>query len=59
MEVYLSSLGFDVWMSLVNGCPSKVNPPTSPEEKRRNECNDEAMKAILSGLSNGFFLTSG
>lgn len=51
MEVYLSFLGFDVWISIVNGCPSKVSPSTDPKEERRNKCNDESMETILSGLS--------
>lgn len=51
MEVYLSSLGFDVWMLVVNGCPSKVSPPIDSAEERRNWCNNVAMKAILTGLS--------
>lgn len=51
MEVYLSTLGFDVWMSVVNGLPRNVCPPTVFEEERRCMCNEEAMKAIFSGLT--------
>lgn len=51
MEIYLSSLGFDIRMSVVNGYPSKVSPPTGPEAKRRNGCNVETINVILNGLS--------
>lgn len=42
-------------MSVVNGCLGKVNPPTGPKEERRKICNDEAMEAILSGISSDVF----
>lgn len=50
MEVYLSYVGFDVWMSIINGCPSKVSPPTDSDAERRNQCHEVAIKAILYGL---------
>lgn len=50
MEVYLFSLGFDVWMLAVNGLSSPISPPASPNAERRYEWNTEAMKVILSGL---------
>lgn len=51
MEVYLSSLGFDVWMSVVNGLSSLVSPPSGPNLVRKYECNSKEMKAIFNGLS--------
>lgn len=51
MELYLSSLGYDVQMSVVNGLSSPASPPISPGIERRYECNVEEMKAILSRLS--------
>lgn len=51
MEVFLSSLGFDVWMSAVNGLPRNVIPPCGSKDERSCICNEEAMKAIVSGLT--------
>lgn len=35
MEVYLSTLGYDVWMLVVNAYSIPICPPTDLEEKRR------------------------
>lgn len=51
MEVYLSVLGYDVWMFVVNGYSTPTSPHVDPEAKIIYDCNAEAMKAILSGLS--------
>lgn len=49
-EVYLSSLGYDVWISVMDGYSVFVTPPTNPNVKREYECNVEAKKVILNGL---------
>lgn len=52
MESYLSSLGFDVWMSAVNGYIMPTTPLTDLADKREYENNAKAKNAILCGLSN-------
>ncbi|GLJ07858.1 hypothetical protein SUGI_0075690 [Cryptomeria japonica] len=55
METYISSLGFDVWMSVKNGYVVPNAPPTNLDAKKKYENNAKAKHAILSGLSgNGF-----
>lgn len=51
MKTYIMSLGFDVYMSLVNGYTPPSQPPTDPDGKRAFENNAKAMNAILCGLS--------
>lgn len=52
MKTYLSSLGYDVWMSVKNGYTIPATPPTDPDAKREYDHNSKAKHAILSGLSN-------
>ncbi|XP_059077935.1 uncharacterized protein LOC131876528 [Cryptomeria japonica] len=51
----MSSLGFDVWMSIKNGyiVPST---PTNPDAKREYENSAKAKNTILSGLSDTEFI---
>lgn len=56
METYLSSLGCDVWMLVVNGYTVLNNPPIEPDAKREYENNDKAKNDILSGLSENYLL---
>lgn len=51
MEVYFSSLGYDVLMSIKNGYSVPTTPPTQPNTKIKYERNVEAKKVYLSGLS--------
>ncbi|XP_059070783.1 uncharacterized protein LOC131860394 [Cryptomeria japonica] len=50
METYLSSVGYDVWMSVKNGYTVPTTP-TNLDAKREYEHNTKAKHAILSGLS--------
>lgn len=50
------SLGFDVWMSLVNGYTPPSNPPTDTDGKKAFENNAKTMNAILCGLSESVFV---
>lgn len=50
IEVYLFSLGYDIWMLVINGLSRSDSSPTDLEAKRRSKCNVEAMNSILSGL---------
>lgn len=52
MEVYLSTLGYDIWKSVINGYFVSASPPIDPKAKIRYECNAKSMKAILNWLSN-------
>lgn len=56
METYLSSLGCDVWILVVNGYTVPNNPPPDLDAKREYENNAKAKNVILSGLfDNKFF----
>lgn len=56
METYISSLGFDVWMSIKNKYVVPSVPPTDPDAKKEYEINVKTKHAILSGLSNNEFV---
>ncbi|XP_059066138.1 uncharacterized protein LOC131857504 [Cryptomeria japonica] len=50
MEIYLFG-GYDVWMLFVNGYSIPTCPPIDPKEKTKYECNVEAKKTILGGIT--------
>ena len=52
MDVYLQSLGVDIWNSLVNGNINLETTPTEPIDRRLYEYNVNARNAILFGLEN-------
>lgn len=56
MQTYISSLGFDVWMSVKNGYTFPSVPPTDRDAKKGYENNVKAKHVILSGLSNNEFV---
>lgn len=56
METYLSSLGFDVWMSVKNGYTIPSVPPIDLNAKKEYENNAKAKHAILSGLFDNEFV---
>ncbi|KAJ4975863.1 hypothetical protein NE237_000969 [Protea cynaroides] len=52
MEIYIGSLGFDVWASIENGyTPHDTNAPTIVD-KKNFENNRKALNAIQGGLTN-------
>ena len=50
MEVYLQSLGVDIWNSLVNGNTNLETIPIEPTHKIIYEYNVKARNAILCGM---------
>lgn len=56
METYLSSLGFDVWMSVVNRYIVPATPPTNLDAKKEYVYNSKENNAILGGLSEKEFV---
>ncbi|GLJ50348.1 hypothetical protein SUGI_1072690 [Cryptomeria japonica] len=56
METYISSLAFDVWMSIKNGYVVPSFPLTDPDAKKEYENNAKSKHAILSGLSDNEFV---
>ncbi|GLJ55711.1 hypothetical protein SUGI_1196750 [Cryptomeria japonica] len=56
METYISSLGFDVWISVKNGYVVPSVPRTDPDAKKEYENNAKAKHVILSGFSNKEFI---
>ncbi|XP_057821105.2 uncharacterized protein LOC131033831 [Cryptomeria japonica] len=56
IKAYIMSLGFDVWMSIVNGYTLPSQPPTDLDGKRAFESNAKTMNAILCGLSESKFV---
>lgn len=55
IETYLSSLGYDVSMSIKNGYTIPPTP-TNPNTKREYEYNAKAENSILSGLPDTEFV---
>ena len=52
MNLFLQTLGLDVWKVVLNGYnPPKRDPPTGTTERRLFECNSRAMSVILGGLA--------
>lgn len=56
MKTNLMSLGFDVWMSIVNGSIIPSTPPIDADGKKAFESITKAMNAILCGLSETKFV---
>ncbi|XP_059064804.1 uncharacterized protein LOC131856870 [Cryptomeria japonica] len=56
MESYISSLGFDIWQSIVIGYTPPTNSPYTPDEKKKYESNAKAKNGILCGQSNSEFV---
>lgn len=56
METYISTLGFDVWMSVNNRYTIPSVPPTNLDAKKEYENNAKAKHAILSVLSDNEFV---
>ncbi|XP_057823542.1 uncharacterized protein LOC131035829 [Cryptomeria japonica] len=50
METYMSSLGFDIWMSVNNGYIVPSTPPTDLDTKWEYKINAKAKNVILSGM---------
>jgi hypothetical protein len=48
---YLTSLGVDIWYSIVNGNVIPNNAPTDPNEKKLMSCNSKAIHVILGALA--------
>jgi hypothetical protein len=51
IQTYLTSLGVDIWLSVVNGYKVPKTTPTDPNEKKLMSCNSKARHVILSGLT--------
>jgi hypothetical protein len=48
---YLTSLGVDIWYSVVNGYVIPNNSPTDPMEKKLMSCNSKSRHVILGALA--------
>jgi hypothetical protein len=48
---YLTSLGVDIWYSIVNGYVMSNNGPIDPNEKNLMSCNSKARHVILAALA--------
>jgi hypothetical protein len=48
---YLTSLGVDIWYSVVNGYVIPNNAPTDPNEKKLMSCNSKSRHVILGALA--------
>ena len=51
MKTYLTSLGVDIWYSVVNGYVIPKNAPTDPNEKKLMSCNSKVRHVILGALA--------
>jgi hypothetical protein len=51
IQTYLTTLGVDIWLSVVNGYKVPKNTPTDPDEKKLMSCNSKARHVIISGLT--------
>ncbi|XP_043714575.1 uncharacterized protein LOC122662937 [Telopea speciosissima] len=51
MQIYVGSLGYDVWQSVVNGYTEPTTPLTDNEAKKAYGNNLRALNAIMLGLS--------
>jgi hypothetical protein len=47
VKTYLTTLGLDIWYSVVNGYVIPKNAPTDPNEKKIMSCNSKAIHVIL------------
>jgi hypothetical protein len=48
---YLTTLGVDIWYSVVNGYVIPNNSPTYPNEKNIMSCNSKSRHVILAALA--------
>jgi hypothetical protein len=55
MKTYLTSLGVDIWLSVVNGYEIPEDAPTDPNEKKLMSCDSKSRHVILSGLNTNCF----
>jgi hypothetical protein len=51
VKTYLTTLGVDIWYSVVNGYVIPNNAPTDPNEKKLMSCNSKARHVILEALA--------
>ena len=51
IQTYLTALGVDIWISVVNGYKVPKNTPTNPNEKKLMSHNSKARYVINSGLT--------
>ena len=56
MKAYLTSLGFDVWVSVNDGYVIPKSAPTIYEENKACENIATTLNAILGGLENSEFV---
>jgi hypothetical protein len=48
---YLTTLGVDIWYSVLNGYVIPKNSPTDPNEKNLMSCNSKSRHVILGALA--------
>jgi hypothetical protein len=51
VKTYLTSLGVDIWYSVVNGYVIPNNSPTNTNEKNLMSCNSKDRHVILATLA--------
>jgi hypothetical protein len=51
VKTYLTTLGVDIWYSVVNGYVIPNNAPTDPNEKKLMSCNSKSRHVILGALA--------
>jgi hypothetical protein len=51
VKTYLTSLGVNIWYSILNGYVIPNNAPTDPNEKKLMSCNSKSRHVILGGLA--------
>jgi hypothetical protein len=56
MEIYLTALGCDVWLSVVNVYTAPTTAPSDVAAKKLYNDNSRVLNAILGGLANLIFV---
>jgi hypothetical protein len=51
VKTYLTTLGVDIWYSVVNGYVIPNNAPTDPNEKKLMSCNSKSRHVVLVALA--------
>jgi uncharacterized protein YihD (DUF1040 family) len=51
VKIYLTTLGVEIWYSVVNGYVIQNNAPTDPNEKKLMSCNSKSRHVILGELA--------
>ena len=51
MKTYLTTLGVDIWYSVLNGYVIPKNAPTDPNEKKLMSFNSKSRHVILGELA--------